>query len=72
MRLFRLSCPLAPRSDGAKIRYAVLAQRELKTLEAELGRPLTSAERHQMPMTKRLPDDLLRQRTSVAPPSRTA
>jgi hypothetical protein len=59
-----------PRSDGARIRRALAASRQLRRLEADLGRKLTKAELHRMIATKGIPRDLLRERTSVPPPSK--
>ena len=61
-----------PRSDGAKFQHALRANRGLRKIEGELGRPITQAERDQMISTRRLPPELLRARTSVPPPSSPA
>jgi hypothetical protein len=59
-----------PRSDGARIRRALAASTQLRRLEADLGRKLTKAELDRMIATKGIPRDLLRERTSVPPPSK--
>jgi hypothetical protein len=57
-----------PRSDGAQIRRALAASKQLRQLEADIGRKLTKAELRHMITTKGIPRDLLRERTSVPPP----
>jgi hypothetical protein len=59
-----------PRSDGAKLQRAVRAQRELRAIEARLGRPITRAEIRRMVASKTIPSDMLRERTSIPPPQR--
>ncbi len=57
-----------PRSDGAKIRHALQAQNGLRALETTIGRPITEPEMRNAARTGKLPEDVLRAKTSVPPP----
>jgi hypothetical protein len=65
-------CTARPRSDGAKIQCALRARRGLREIEAKVGRPMTKGELRQMSLTRKIPADALRERTSIPPPSRVA
>jgi hypothetical protein len=61
-----------PNSDGARIRRTLVARRQVRRLETDIGRTLTKNDFRRILATKGVPADVLRERTSVPPPSAPA